>query len=67
MKYRALRTVRGDYGLIHPGGTFDTHPTRGMDQLEAKGIVERVIERPKRKFKAIQMYENKAVTLTENK
>lgn len=64
MKFRALRTIRGDYGEVHPGGTFDVPPylVKKLERLEAKGIVERVIERVSR-----AAYAGKQITVYENK
>jgi hypothetical protein len=68
MKYRALRTLHGDYGLVHPGQVFEPVLTqRQLEVLEARGVIERVHERRPRAaivqaFKAFSAApENKAV------
>jgi hypothetical protein len=72
MKYRALRTLRGDYGLVHPGQVFEPALTpRQIENLEARGVIERVIERRPRAaiiHAFVASPENKAVKVTpENK
>lgn len=64
MKFRALRTLRGDYGEVHPGQTFEVpeHLVKKMTVLEGKGIVERVLQRVSRAFyadKQLRQYQNK--------
>lgn len=79
MQYQALRTIKGDYGIQHPGNIFDVpdNPAtlRRMAALEAKGIVTRYrpAGTPRAAYrvaiapKAITAYENKAITVTDNK
>lgn len=66
MKYKALRSIyTGDPGHhVKPGEIFDVpeHQVRSMERLEAKGIIERYIERPRLDRKAYTVYANKAIT-----
>lgn len=71
MKYRALRTVYGDFGKRDPGDIFDVpddvSTLRNMRDLEAKGVVQRHITRPVYDRKAYQVVQNKAIVPPLNK
>lgn len=73
LKFRTHRPLRGDYGPkgeainIAPGDIFEVPDfyAKRLEPLEAKGIIERYIERPARK--AYTVYESKAIVPAENK
>ena len=70
MEYRALRTLSGEYGHVHPGQIFDApqHLVKKLERLEARGIIERHIPRARIDRKAYVVTENKAImTAPENK
>lgn len=69
MKFKALRTLCGDYGRVQPGEVFEVpgYAVRDMEPLEANGIIERVVDRPKFDRKAYTVYENKAIQPEQNK
>lgn len=75
MRYKALRTICGDYGpggtsrTVRSGETFEVpeYRVRQLLRLESKGIIMRDQPRPKIDRKAYTVYENKAVAAPENK
>jgi len=67
MKYKALRTIYGDFGQQHPGSVFEVpdHQAKDMRKLEESGIVMRY--RPPVDRKAYTVYQNKALQPPLNK
>lgn len=73
VKFKANESLRGDYGpnlttvTVRRGQIFEVPEflAKKLELLEAKGIIERYIERPARK--AYTVYENKAIVPAENK
>lgn len=74
MKYKAIRSLYGDYGedgkprQIQPGEVFEAprHLARQLEAHEANGIIERHVERPFSR-KQYVVFQNKALTPGENK
>lgn len=67
IRYKALRVVHGDFGTVHPGGTFEVQDfmAKKLEPLEARGVIMRDRPRPSRKMYTV--YENKSVAAPENK
>lgn len=75
MKFKAIRPLFGDYGpdgtpmKVEAGQVFDVPQYRIADlqELEARGIIERHIPRTRVDRKAITVYQNKAIVPPVNK
>lgn len=71
MKYKARRGIyTGNPGRqVKTGEVFEVPDwqVRDFEKLEAKGIIERYIERPRVDRKAYTVYQNKSVTPATNK
>ncbi len=77
-RFRAIDGIKGDYGRIQPGETFDVDEfqAKRLEKLERRGIIERVWDTaalpaavcaPLESLKALVGYENKMIVSPQNK